>query len=376
MAATLGDRLDFRTGDVPPPRSALGLNPVYGANGIIGRTFAHNAHGPLIVVGRVGSFCGSVHYCEGDVWVTDNALICRAHNADETRYWYYAMRNCGLNRFRAGSGQPLLNLNILRSIPVEVADASQRRQIGDLLGALDDKMAANDRVIAAAEGLMTTFVDRITERTRLSRLAQRSAECVQPQELRGTVAHYSFPAFDHDGQPALVDVNTIKSPKFLLTEPCVLFSKLNPRIRRIWNVSRLPIETALASSEFIVLRPIGVDPSVLWAALRQPDVSETLKKVVAGATGSRQRIRPSQLLDVTLPDVRCLDAHSALTIADLGAMCERRRAESAKLAAMRDKLIPLLMSGEIRINSPGSSGRIPKGGMHIGTRYELAAVTV
>lgn len=349
MATRLGDLLDFSAGDVPPPRTTVGRYWVYGANGTIGRTFEHNARGPLIVVGRVGSFCGSVHYCDDDVWVTDNALICRAQNPEETRYWYYAMRNCGLNRLRAGSGQPLLNLDILRSIPVEPADASQRRQIGDVLGAFDDKIAANDRVIAAAEGLMTAFVERVTERTRLSNLAERSAHSVDPRKLRGVVAHYSFPAFDHAGQPILVNANTIKSPKFLVTEPCVLFSKLNPRIRRIWNVSRLPVETALASSEFIVLCPNGVDASVLWSALRQPDVSETLKKVVAGATGSRQRIRPSQLLDVTLPDVRCLDAYSALAIADLGAMCERRRGESAKLAAVRDRLIPLLMSGELRI---------------------------
>ena len=55
-----------------------GRFPVYGANGAIGYSAEHNASGPLIVLGRVGSYCGSLHYCDSDIWVTDNAMVCRA----------------------------------------------------------------------------------------------------------------------------------------------------------------------------------------------------------------------------------------------------------------------------------------------------------
>lgn len=350
MKAVLGDYLDFHAGDVSPARAAVGCYPVYGSNGVIGHTSERNARGPLIVVGRVGSFCGSVHYCHGDAWVSDNALVCRPNDPEETRYWYYVLRNCGLNRLRAGSGQPLLNQSILRSVPIDVADTAERASIGTALGALDDKVAANDRVIASAEALMTTLVEQVTERTKLSNLAQRAAVCAEPRDMRGVVAHYSFPAFDSAARPILVDANIIKSTKFVLADPCVLFSKLNPRIPRIWNVPRLPSATALASTEFVVLQPIGVDTSILWSALRQPDVSAALQRMSAGMTGSRQRIQPSQLLDVMVLDARCLDARSGQAITDLGALCECRRAESAELAAVRDELLPLLMSGRVRPN--------------------------
>lgn len=348
MKAALGDYLEFRAGDISPTRAADGCYPVYGANGVIGHTSESNARGPLIVIGRVGSFCGSLHYCHGDAWVSDNALVCRPDDPEETRYWYYALQDCGLNRFRAGSGQPLLNQGILRNVRIRVADTAERALIGATLGALDDKVAANDRVIASAEVLMTTLVEQVTERTKLSGLAQRTAVCAEPWDMHGVVAHYSFPAFDRAAQPNLLDSNTIKSTKFVLTEPCVLFSKLNPRIPRIWNVPQLPSATALASTEFVVLRPIGVGTSVLWSALRQPDVSAALQRMSAGMTGSRQRIQPRQLLDVMVRDVRGLDARSAQAITGLGALCERRRAESAELAAVRDELLPLLMSGRVR----------------------------
>ncbi|ORW87719.1 restriction endonuclease subunit S [Mycobacterium szulgai] len=344
----LGDHLGFSAGGAPPPRTGDERFPVYGANGPIGYASECNARGPLIVIGRVGSYCGSLRYCERDVWVTDNALVCRADNPDETRFWYYALQTCGLNRHRAGSGQPLLNLSIVRSVSVSDIP-SGRRRIGELLGALDDKIVANKRVIAAAEALMLAMVARISERTTLSTLASRSAVCLEPARFDRRVAYYSFPAFDNGAQPIIVDGSTIKSNKFRISEGCVLFSKMNPRIPRIWNVAEPPSEMALASTEFVVLQPIGVDPCALWSALRQRDVLATLQQRGAGMTGSRQRIRPRELLGTAVPDVRSLDAGSAQALRSLGAVCHQRRAESGRLSALRDVLLPLLLTGKARL---------------------------
>lgn len=341
----LGDHVDFAAGSTPPIRATEGCHPIYGANGPIGFTTQRNARGPLIVIGRVGSYCGSVHYCAGDVWVTDNALIGRAKNPDETRYWFYALKSCGLNRFRAGSGQPSLSQSTLQSVRFKAASASRRRPIGDLLGAFDDKIAANARVVAAAEALMTALVEQVDHDTALSDLAERSTTSIDPRGVRGAVAHYSLPAFDAGVRPVLVDALMIKSAKFLLTEPCVLFSRLNPRIPRIWNVACLPAETALASTEFVVLRPIGVHTSGLWAALRQRGVLARMQQMVDGVTGSRQRIRPHELLGAAVRDVRRLSAESARSMATLGEECGRRRSESEKLAAVRDALLPVVISG-------------------------------
>lgn len=341
----LGDHVDFSCGSTPRVRGPHGRYPIYGANGAIGYAAERNAQGPLIVVGRVGSYCGSVRYCDSDAWVTDNALVCRAKYPEETRYWYYALQSCGLNRYRAGSGQPLLSQSILRNVVVLAAAAPDRRRIGAILGALDDKIATNDRVIAAAEKLMVAIVEQVSDYATLSSLARRSIAYLSPPKFDGRVAHYSFPAFDDGAQPSHVDGRTIKSAKFLLSEPCVLFPKLNPRIPRVWNVTCLPSEMALASTEFVVLRPLGVDTSALWSALRQPDVLATIHQRVAGVTGSRQRIQPHELLQTRVRDVRRLATGPARVIASLGALCHGRRTESAQLSARRDALLPRLMCG-------------------------------
>ncbi|OBK16573.1 restriction endonuclease subunit S [Mycobacterium asiaticum] len=353
MEVSLGDQLEFRSGRSAAERKTHGPFAIYGSNGVIGYTTEHNTDGPVIVIGRVGTYCGTVRYCPSDAWVTDNALVCRAKDPLETRFWYYALQTCRLNQHRNGSGQPLLNQRILRDLSVSSIPAPDRPGVGAVLGALDDKIAANERVIRAAEALMAATVEPVEERTPLSRLAGRSTVFLEPPDFADVVAHFSLPAFDDGAMPRPVAGSSVRSGKYLVTQPCVLVAKLNPRFPRIWNVPSLPPEMALASSEFIVLRPAGVDTSVLWAALRQPDVSDTLQQRVVGTSGSHQRVRPRDVLDLRVRDVRRLTSGQARAIADLGALCQARRMESARLSAYRDAVLPLLISGEVRVADAG-----------------------
>lgn len=352
MKSTLGENLDFSTGRRLPRRAADGGYPVYGANGTIGHAADRNASGPLIVLGRVGSYCGSLQYCDSDVWVTENALVCRAKQPHETRYWYYALQTCRLGDHRSGSGQPLLNQRILHDVSVCTAAAGERQRIAELLGALDDKIAANRRVTEAAEALMVAHAESVDDRVRLSDLASRSTAFVHVGELDDLVAHFSLPAFDDGAKPRMVSAGSVRSNKLLLSVPCVLFAKLNPRIPRIWNVPSMPPAMAVASTEFVVLAPVGVDSSALWAALCQPDVSRRLQQQVAGTSGSHQRIQPRDLLDARVPDVRRLSTAASQAISGLGALCQARRAESVRLAGFRDALLPLLVTGRVRVADP------------------------
>ncbi len=352
MKTTLGENLDFSTGRSLPRRASDGGFPVYGANGTIGYAAEGNASGPLIVLGRVGSYCGSVRYCDSDVWVTENALVCRAKRPQETRYWYYALQTCRLGDHRSGSGQPLLNQRTLHGVSVSAVAADERQRIAELLGALDDRIAANHRVIAAAEALMMAHAQSVDDRVRLSDLAGRSTTFLNVGDFDDRVAHFSLPAFDDGAKPRMVGAASVRSGKLLLNEPCVLFAKLNPRIPRIWNVPALPPEMAVASTEFVVLRPVGIDSSALWAALCQPDVSLRLQQQAAGTSGSHQRIQPRDLLDAWVPDVRRLSTAASQTITGLGALCLARRTESVRLSAFRDALLPLLVAGRVRVADP------------------------
>ena len=120
----------------------------------------------------------------------------------------------------------------------------------------------------------------------------------------------------------------------------------------------LPAEMAVASAEFVVLRPVAVGTSALWSALKQREVCVVLQRRVAGTSGSHQRIRADDLLGTAVRDVRRLAPAAAHTVTGLGALCHARRAERVRLAALRDALLPLLMSGEVRGRDAGAGDRL------------------
>ena len=136
----VGDLLSFRNGRSSPKRADGLPFPVYGSNGIIGYTKDINADSGVIIIGRVGSYCGSLYRSVKKCWVTDNAIRAVAKDCHDSRFLFYLLGTLALNTRQTGSGQPLLNQDILSRIPVTVPQATEQRAIGHILGTLDDKI--------------------------------------------------------------------------------------------------------------------------------------------------------------------------------------------------------------------------------------------
>ena len=112
----LGEIINFKNGKSSPERNNNLKYPVYGSNGIIGFAEKYNAEENVTIVGRVGSFCGSTYFSTKKCWVTDNAIIASSKK-NYSAFSFLKLFNQGLNSYRAGSGQPLLNQSILSAIP-------------------------------------------------------------------------------------------------------------------------------------------------------------------------------------------------------------------------------------------------------------------
>ena len=142
----LGNLLSFSNGRSSPKRSDRAPYPVYGSNGIIGFTDRVNAQPRTIVIGRVGSYCGSLYYSNQSCWVTDNAIRANAIDDNDAHFLFYLLQSLHLNEWRTGSGQPLLNQSTLSSISVGVPPLPEQRAIAHILGTLDDKIELNRRM--------------------------------------------------------------------------------------------------------------------------------------------------------------------------------------------------------------------------------------
>ncbi len=288
-------------------------------------------------------------------------------------------------------------LTTLREAALPVPPLDEQRAIAGVLGALDDKIEQNRRTARALERLARAifrawFVDfepvkakaagatsfpsmpqpafdslptRLVESEiglipegwevgTVADMADLSKAQVKPQDHRDEIfEHYSIPAFDAGQNPVEEPGSAIKSNKFLVVDGCVLLSKLNPRIPRVWLPPSPNGRRQIASTEFLILTPRdGWDRHYLYCQFQQTEFRDDLAQGASGTSNSHQRVRPGDLLSkrvVVGPEwIRTAFGEIA---APLFAALASGHSESGILASVRDVLLPKLLSGAVRIGA-------------------------
>ena len=388
----VGNLLSFANGRSSPERADGLPYPVYGSNGIIGYASEANSDPGAIIIGRVGSYCGSLYQSPQKCWVTDNAIRAVAKNGNDPRFLYYLLGTLALNNRRAGSGQPLLNQDILSSIPTSVPEPTEQRAIAHILGTLDDKIELNRRRNQTLEAMARAlfkdwFVDFGPVRAKLEGRApylptdlwnhfpdrfdddgkpegwRRSTIGAEVTVCGGSTPSTKEPAFWDDGHhhwatpkdlsalafPVLLDTNRkitdagiAKISSGLLPVGTVLLSSRAP----IGYLAIAEVPTAI-NQGFIAMKCDATLPNVFvlfWC-------HENMDAILGNANGSTfQEISKSNFrpIPVIMPPKAILKAFSERTDPLYRHIVENER-ESRTLAQLRDTLLPKLISGELRI---------------------------
>ena len=190
---------------------------------------------------------------------------------------------------------------------------------------------------------------RVGKATELARL---SRDGINPGDFPDEeFDHFSIPAFDDGRRPVVEPGSAIKSNKFVVGRESVLLSKLNPRIPRVWLPAVKGDYRAICSTEFLVMLPQGGVPREFLYTLFSSDAfCDVFGTLVTGTSGSHQRVSPKSALaiEVILPPRSMVHQFSDL-MRPLLAKVERGQGEGETLSALRDALLPKLISGEVRV---------------------------
>ena len=139
----------------------------------------------------------------------------------------------------------------------------------------------------------------------------------------------------------------------MLPENCVLISKLNPRIPRVWFPKIKQNHRAVASTEFLVLVPKAPYTSeFIYSLCLSPSFQDTFTSLVTGTSSSHQRVKPEDLFTIkTLcPSDVALKVFSE-RVELLFKRIKSNKEQTITLAAIRDALLPKLLSGEIKVRN-------------------------
>lgn len=323
-----------------------GRVPVYGSNGRTGWHDSPLFHGPGVVLGRKGMGNLGVEWVDGDFWVIDTAYSLDAADGADLKFAYYLIGYVGLNHLKDGSSNPSLTRETFGAQLFPFPPLEEQRRIAAILVSLDDLIGVGRAQIARLEALARVFAATARATAELGELARPvHAKQVKPSNM---VEHYSLPAFDEGAEPERVAGDRIQSNKLPIAEPCVLISRLNPRWERCWMV--YPGTNAVASTEFVPVVGTDAASEEVWAVTSSHDFWDQMRTHVTGTTGSHQRVDKAAVLTLNVPDVRTLASSVRREITTLVKAARELRNEVVDLALTRDELLPLLLSGKVRVS--------------------------
>jgi type I restriction enzyme S subunit len=141
---------------------------------------------------------------------------------------------------------------------------------------------------------------------RLGKVCNTLKLTINPKEYPNEkFLYYSIPAFDEGKRPIHELGRDIQSSKLLISKPCVLFSRLNPRIKRVWGISTLSEkQRAIASTEFVpfvVNNPDELSVDYLFWFLHCDTFVNRARASVQAATKSRERVQKNRLFEIEIP---------------------------------------------------------------------------
>ena len=339
-------------------------------------------------MGRKG-VVGSVYYIREDYWPRDTTLWAKDFHGNDPRFVYFFFRYMAprLATMDVGSANPTLNRNHVHPIEIRWPPLKQQRAIAQILGALDDKIEVNrrmnetletmartrfkswfvdfDPVRAKAEGrdpgLPTPIADLFPARLVDSELGDiPEGWTIKPLDKLARfvngLALQKYPPANGKSLP-VIKIAQLHSrhtngadrasgdlyPDYIVRDGDILFSWSGSLECVLWSGG-----PGALNQHLFRVTPASHPRWLCYFAIYLH--LEDFRHIAAGKATTMGHIQRHNLSDASLaiPPPPLMSAASTI----IGPIVEslwRREVQSRTLAAIRDALLPKLISGELRV---------------------------
>ena len=353
-----------------------------------------------MIIGRKGAYRG-VHYSDEPFFAIDTAFYLKPKTDIDMRWAYYQLLTKDINGMDSGSAIPSTSREEFYLLPLSLPPLSEQRAIAGVLGALDDKIELNRRMNRTLEEMARAlfrswFVDFDPVRAKIDRrwhkgdslpglpaelydlfpdrlVASELGEIPRGWENKGlhTIADLNPESWSRANPPVGVKYVDLANTKWGLIENIqhYLWNDAPSRARRVLrkgdtivgtvrpgngSYALVGYEGLTGSTGFAVLRPTShCFRELVYLAATSTNNIDRLSLRADGA--AYPAIRPEIVAETTIAipvgDTNLLNEFSGMA----GPLFERMdvlKQEATVLAAQRDRLLPELMSGELRVQQP------------------------
>ncbi|MFG6439796.1 restriction endonuclease subunit S [Roseateles sp. LKC17W] len=375
----LGEFIELKRGyDLPQAKREAGPFPLISSSGRSDQHSSPMVRGPGVVTGRYGTI-GQVFYVEEDFWPLNTTLYVRDFKGNDPRFISYFLQTVDFLAFSDKAAVPGINRNHLHEAKVQLAPVREQRKIAEFLGMLDQRITllreTNATLEAIAQALFKSwFVDFDPVR------AKRDGRA--PEGMDEATAAL-FPDSFEDSELGEV-------PRGWL--PCRLDSLLELAYGKALKAeSRRPgpvpvygsggvtgwHDTALVAEPSIVVGRKGTVGSLYWesrpffpidtvfyvrTSLPMSYCFELLKTLglqgmnTDAAVPGINRENVYRLLVPSVPD-RVIAAFDAV-VSSIRRRIDHNAGHAETLAALRDTLLPRLISGQLRLPEAAEEAQV------------------
>jgi type I restriction enzyme S subunit len=349
----LGEALTLQRGfDITKAQQRRGAIPVVSSGGVSSHHDTAAVAGPGVVIGRKGTL-GKVFYFAGDYWPHDTTLWVKDFHGNDPRFAYYFLKTLDVLRLDVGSANPTLNRNHVHALEVLWPPLRDQKAIAKVLSALDHKIESNRRAGSVlAELISAMFRHRMVEQAR---------DDWTTSDLTAIARFVNGRAFTKDANGLGRPILRIKELSSGLSD-ATLYSDIEANddntahhydLLFAWSGSldlyRWHGPESLINQHIFKVLPLDEFPAWFvagWVREHMPEFQRIAKDKATTMghikrehlTHAAVRIPPRALLSE-------LDAALSPLDAQIGALA----AETITLTALRDALLPKLISSELRV---------------------------
>lgn len=357
--------------------------PVFGSNGVFSTCETPNTLGPVILIGRKGSF-GKVNWSTIPCWASDTTFFIDHRNAlVDLRWLYYVLQTLGLDNESSETAVPGINREEVYDRRVPRLDLESQKRISKYLDAATQKL---DDLVREKE----TFLNLLEEKRSalIAHAITKGLNLTAPRRdsgirwLGGIPAHWKIERakwlfVERDirsdtGDEVLLSVSHLtgvtsraeKNVNMFMAESLEGYKRCEAGdlvINTLWawmgamGVARQP---GIVSPAYNVYQPVPeLDPDYVDLLVRIPRFAEEITRYSKGVWSSRLRLYPEGLYQAWLP-VPPKDEQQAITA--------HIQAETKKIddfAKATEHTIALLQERRSALISAAVSGKIEIGGM-------------
>lgn len=269
------------------------------------------------------------------------------------RTWGYQNRSTGIANFQFE--------HFLDTEAIRLPDRAEQRAIAATLGTLDDKIESNRRLAERTSELIDALASALLARTStevlpLGDLVEFNRLTVKPHST--DIVRYIDIASVSPGQiNSVQELTWDKAPSRArrgVSDGDVIYSTVRPGNRSFALIVD-PAPGSVASTGFAVISPsVRLGSSMLTSMIGTPEFAEYLDSVAHGSAYPAVSIQAMARYPVVVPKDAVISEQFEADTMPLRRRVAQARAESDRLTALRDALLPELLSG--RISVPAEEG--------------------